>query len=390
MFGSFTDCPQIEKLGWIETSHLMFRSLAGTYDIRAWMRKIIHDIADAQIDEVEAAFEGTEPEGYVPAIIPEYQRIIGLHRDPNWNGACIFTSWEYYQYYGDENILKIMYPVMVKYLRYLTGYTKNGLLENYAQMGEWGEINESTPRTLDATCAYYRMLRVMEQTAEVLGYIPDADSYREWAEQTQAAFRASPECYDLQTGIYGSGSQASYGCALFSGLVPDNEIQETVTRLVAAVERADYHLTSGEVGLKHVFGALAEHGRNDVVYKMVMNPTAPSYRFFADQGATTLPEYWNCEEPWHGMARSRNHAMMGHVKEWLTFYVLGVKPLAPGFSEVEISPYLPEDVDWVEGKVSTPYGEIIVSCHRTDGEPKVEAHVPSGIQVRRIVTAAIW
>ena len=77
MFGAFTDCPQIEKLGWIETSHLMFRSLAGTYDISSWMRKIIHDITDSQLDKEQAEYENNEPEGYVPAIIPEYQRIVG-------------------------------------------------------------------------------------------------------------------------------------------------------------------------------------------------------------------------------------------------------------------------------------------------------------------------
>lgn len=40
MFFAFTDCPQIEKLGWIETSHLMFTSLADCYDIYAWMKKL--------------------------------------------------------------------------------------------------------------------------------------------------------------------------------------------------------------------------------------------------------------------------------------------------------------------------------------------------------------
>ena len=39
MYWSFTDCPQIEKLGWIETSHLMFASVADVYDIRAMDEK---------------------------------------------------------------------------------------------------------------------------------------------------------------------------------------------------------------------------------------------------------------------------------------------------------------------------------------------------------------
>lgn len=88
--------------------------------------------------------------------------------------------------------------------------------------------------------------------------------------------------------------------------------EQAVKALVEAVKKNGYHLTSGEVGLKQVFTALAEAGYSDVVYQMVMNPTAPSYRVFADNGLTTLPEYWNYEELWLGsMVRSRNHAMMG-------------------------------------------------------------------------------
>lgn len=381
MFGAFTDCPQIEKLGWIETSHLMFRSLAGTYDISSWMRKIIHDITDSQLDKEQAEYENNEPEGYVPAIIPEYQRIVGLHRDPNWNGACIFTPWEYYMYYGDITILEKSYPTMKKYLKYLQGYIKDGVLEDYAQMGEWGELNGNTPAVLVATCAYYRMLKIMESVARMLEDETEALAMKDMAELTRNAFHNNPKCYNSQTKSYGSGSQSSYGYVLSVGLVPDERISETVEKLVEVIRNNDYHLSSGEVGLKQVFLALAENGRNDVVYKMIMNKTAPSYGFFADMGLTTLPEYWNCDELWNGMVRSFNHAMMGHVKEWLTFYMLGVKPVEPGFSKVKISPYMPEDIDRLEGEVSTPYGNIYVLCERADKEVKVKTIAPYGICV---------
>lgn len=381
MFGAFTDCPQIEKLGWIETSHLMFRSLAGTYDISSWMRKIIHDITDSQIDKEQAEYENNEPEGYVPAIIPEYQRIVGLHRDPNWNGACIFTPWEYYMYYGDITILEKCYPTMKKYLKYLQSYIKDGVLEDYAQMGEWGELNGNTPAVLVATCAYYRMLKIMESVARMLEDETEALEMKDMAEHTRNAFHNNPKCYNSQTKSYGSGSQSSYGYVLSVGLVPDERRLETVEKLVEVIRNNDYHLSSGEVGLKQVFLALAENGRNDVVYKMIMNKTAPSYGFFADMGLTTLPEYWNCDELWNGMVRSFNHAMMGHVKEWLTFYMLGVKPVESGFSKVKISPYMPEDIDRLEGEVSTPYGNIYVLCERADEEVKVKTIVPYGICV---------
>ena len=92
--------------------------------------------------------------------------------------------------------------------------------------------------------------------------------------------------------------------------------EQAVKALVEAVKKNGYHLTSGEVGLKQVFTALAEAGYSDVVYQMVMNPTAPSYRVFADNGLTTLPEYWEIMEEmlWAlvcDWCAPSNHAMMG-------------------------------------------------------------------------------
>jgi len=381
MFSVFTDCPQIEKLGWIETSHLMFRSLAGTYDVGSWMRKILHDIADSQHDREQAELPENEPEGFVPAIIPEYQRICGLHRDPNWNGACVFTPWEYYQYYGDKTVLYDGYPVMKKYLRYLRNYVTQGILDNYAQMGEWGQLNENTPAVLVATCAYYRMLNIAAKTAEIAGHKEDMKEYIRAAEETKQAFHKHPGCYNEETGVYGNGSQASYGCALFSGLVPKEQEQETVDKLVESVRIRNYHLTSGEVGLKQVFLALAGHGRNDVVYRMIMNETAPSYRAFAERGFTTLPEYWNCDELWNGMERSRNHAMMGHAREWIICGLLGIWPLEPGFGKIKVEPYLPPDMKEIRGSITCSYGKIEVRCTRKMEGAEVKISAPVGVEV---------
>lgn len=202
------------------------------------------------------------------------------------------------------------------------------------------------------------------------------------AHETRLAFHKNKECFNPETGVYGSGSQASYGCVLFSDIVPENQKQEAVEKLVCAIKRNDYHLSSGEVGLKQVFTELGENGKNDIVYRMIMNKTAPSYAYFVEKGFTTLPEYWNCDELWCGMERSRNHAMMGHVKEWISRYMLGIRPLEPAYRKVKISPYLPDDIKEMEGSVVCPFGKIWVQCKR-DGSGKivVNMELPPGVEV---------
>ncbi len=379
MFFSFTDCPQIEKIGWLETTHLMFRSMSAGYDIRSWIPKITQDMIDAQTNEEDIVNGDTEELGYMPAIAPEYFRIDGLHRDPNWGGACILTPWEYYQIYGDRSLLQKAYPTMNRYMMYLESKTRNGLLAGYAQMGDWGQLHENTPISLVENCAYYYLLSTMAKIAELIGNSVDETNFSAKAEQLKEQFHQHAECYQSESRMYGNGSQASYGCVLFSGIILEENKELAVNRLVEAVKLRDYHLSSGEVGLKQVFASLGRYRKNDIVYKMVMNDTQPSYKFFVDNQLTTLPEYWNYEELWHGMARSRNHAMMGHVKEWLTNYVLGIRMAEPGYRRITIEPALTQTVEKVKGSVLSQYGLISSEYCRKGEEVNLEVKIPVGV-----------
>lgn len=338
MYSTLTDCPHMEKLGWAEVGQLMFNSIASTFHIQAWMKKITRDIMDSQ-----------EESGESVAIAPEYQRITWLYRDPNWGGALIFTPWEIYQNYGDQTILEKAYPNMLAYVTFLTSQSTNNLLLGYAQIGEWGAYDTSTPTDFVATCAYYRIVNTVAKMADVLCKANDAGRYRELAAVIKEAF--NNEYYNAATGIYGSGSQACYACALFSEIVDEVHIQKSVDLLVEAVRVTDFHLSTGEVALKQMLTVLAKYNRNDVVYNMITNTTKPSYLYFVSQGATTLPEYWD-------MARSQNHCMMGHGKEWLTRSLAGISPTSPGYDTLEIKPFIPDDLAEVEASLICNYGLI--------------------------------
>lgn len=402
MMFSFTDCPQIEKLGWLETTQLMFSSIAAGYDIRSWIPKIMLDMRDVQVTEeilCEPPMERncnkypgfpfdrfdnreTEGVGFVPGIAPGYFRIGRLFKDPNWGGACVMTPWYYYIEYGDEAILRENYGMMKAYVEHLDRQTVDGVLKGYAHMGEWGQLNENTPTTLVATCAFYLLSRTLADIGRVLGEKEDTQRYADMAEQIRKGFYRNSECMEYggfgKKKKFGNGSQASYGCVLFSGIVKPEDREEALEGLLEAVSVKSNHLTSGEVGLKQVFCALAENGYNDTVYRMVMNPTQPSYRHHVEQGLTTLPEFWNYTELWNGLGRSRNHAMMGHVKEWLCRYVLGVMPLAPGYERVRIRPWLAGEFHHIKGSVFTVRGMVKAECDRRKNNISMHIHIPVG------------
>jgi len=400
MMCSFTDCPQIEKLGWLETTQLMFSSMAAGYDIRSWIPKIMKDMQDAQItpelaesekmEEDSRKYPGfpfqkftnreTEEPGFVPGIAPEYHRIGRLFKDPNWGGACVMTPWYYYLEYGDLHILRENFGMMEAYVEHLYRQSTEGVLKGYAHMGEWGQLHENTPTTLVATCAFYLLSHTLSEIAGVLGKGEKQVRYQEMAGRIRAGFYKDRECWQEETGVCGNGSQASYGCVLFSGIAMPEMRRRLLDKLLEAVAQKDYHLNSGEVGLKQVFYALAAGGENDTVYRMVMNPTAPSYRNHIDQGLTTLPEFWNYTELWNGLGRSRNHAMMGHVKEWLCRFVMGIAPLAPGYRRLQIRPYLQKEISRVNGSVFTVRGNVRMECIRSGESLTMRAEIPVGAE----------
>lgn len=270
MYSVFTDCPQIEKLGWTETAHLMFYSMSQTYDLRSWIPKLLQNMADSQYDS-----------GLLSAIAPEYYKIGTLYEDLNWNGSLIFTAWEYYEVYKDATIFTDeLYETMDSYMDYLDNNVARDYLIYSGQMGEWGEMTDygTTPVVLVESTAYYRLANCMANIADLMENDADVMRYKTLAANIKTAFHENTTCYNDEY-LYGNGTQSSYGCVLYSGIYLDENEDEAVSRLVAAIEDADYHLTSGEVGLKQVFSALATHGQNEIVYKMIMNDTMPSYKY---------------------------------------------------------------------------------------------------------------
>ncbi len=57
----FMDCPHREKLGWLETVHLLAPSVMYNFDMRNFYKKVIRDMSESQLDN-----------GLVPDIAPEF------------------------------------------------------------------------------------------------------------------------------------------------------------------------------------------------------------------------------------------------------------------------------------------------------------------------------
>lgn len=84
-----------------------------------------------------------------------------------------------------------------------------------------------------------------------------------------------------------------------------------------------------------------------------------------------------------GFRHSFCHGWASGPTAWMSRYVLGIEPLAPGCAEVSVNPHL-GDLEWAEGTYPTPKGVIHVRHVRlADGSIRTTVRAPKGIKIRR-------
>ncbi|MEV7990581.1 family 78 glycoside hydrolase catalytic domain [Streptomyces sp. NPDC086077] len=249
MMTILTDCPSREKLGWLEQNQLVFPTLAANYDMRAYLRKIVRDMADAQTTE-----------GLIPSTVPDYVELAGGYRnDANWGGAFVLVPWQLYTTYGDEETPRTYYPRMKQYVTFL-----------------------------EQKVGYWRVVDGLSRIARVLGEDDDAALYREKADTSAKAL--SDKYYDPATGTFGGGGHGAEALALDMGAVPEGERARLLDHFTRSVVAADHHLILSEISLPTAIRVLSESGRDDIVYGIATWTTSPSYGHQVLAGNTTLGE----------------------------------------------------------------------------------------------------
>lgn len=374
----FTDCPHREKLGWLEQVHLNGPGLLYNYDLTSYLPKVLRDIADSQ-----------RADGMVPTVAPQYVVFEGPGMDvfsesPEWAATLIIVPWMYYERYGDDSLLREYYPNMVAYVDYLGSRAEDNLID--FGLGDWYDYGDfragfsrNTPVGLVASAQYYMDLIHMIKIAETLGKNEDAERFRQLAEKVKEAFNR--KYFDPSTSDYGTGSQASNAIPLFLGMVPEDKRQAVIDNLVGDIREHGTRLTTGDVGNRYLFRALADNGLDSLMYEMNNHYDAPGYGFQLQYGATTLTEQW---DPRQGS--SWNHFMMGQIDEWLFRSLAGIKTdlSTPGMQHIVIRPSVVGDLTSVKGRTATLYGDVEVAWTRDGDDFCIDLTLPAN------VSAEVW
>ncbi|MBW4891724.1 glycoside hydrolase family 78 protein [Mucilaginibacter sp. HMF5004] len=374
MMSLMTDCPQREKMGWLEENHLNGPALRYNFDMAPLFGKVMNDMADAQLDN-----------GLIPNIAPEYF-IAGspalsnaMRNSPEWGSSFIIVPWQQYLFSGDISLLQRYYDRMKRFTAFLSKEAKDHII--YTGLGDWYDIgpkepwgSQLTPVQFTATAIYYYDNWIMYNIAKQLGKGADAIAFKQEADLIKIAFNKM--FYHPETGLYATGSQTTCAMPLFFNIVEPQNRQKLLDVLVADIQARNNSFTSGEVGYRFLLRALADGGRSDVVYAMNNQSDKPGYGYQIKMGATSLTEKWNAGV---GSFGSQNHFMSGQINEWFFNDLVGISPdqSGPGFRKFNIKPVFLQGLDWVKGSYASISGNINCQWKRSANYITLTVTVPA-------------
>jgi alpha-L-rhamnosidase len=361
-----TDCPQREKLGWLETGQLLGRAMMFNFDLETLYEQEVANMRDAQLAS-----------GLIPSTAPEYAVFSGGFRDsPEWGSAFVLDPWNVYQMYGDSSLLEQNYAAIKQYVAYLQGQTTQGLLA-YG-LGDWYDLGPAPPGDsqltssgVTATATLFEDATVMQKVATLLGNTSDATQYAALA--TSSANAYTTKFWNGDAGYYDRNSQTDNAIPLALGFAPAATSAATLAALVGGVVGAKYEATAGEIGFAFVVPALYNAGRSDVLLAMLKQQTNPGYLYQINLGATALTEAWNASPE-----SSQDHAMFGHMERWFWEGLAGLNTdeSAPGFQRFVVQPQMPTGIDSVTATHHAMEGVISTSWVRKGTGVELTVSVP--------------
>ncbi len=395
-----TDCPQRnERMGWSGDISVFSRTATYVSNSDQFLRR--HMIAMRDVQKPSGKFADVSPVG-------------GGFGGVLWGSAGITVPWETYQQYNDLGLLREHYDAMAAYADYLqTTIDPKTSLSSDGQLGDWlGPQNNQMGTAFLVTAYHVYDLKIMTETAKLLGKTSDEEKFRKLYDERKAFFNKQFVNSDHKTvGLIGGGgfgaprqagppefkladTQTSYAVGLALGAFSDENIPYMVKNLKETVERENkddggvlrpkYSLMTGFIGTAWISKALSDYGHSNLAYRLLQNNQYPSWLYSIDQGATTIWERLNGYTVENGFGgnnsmNSFNHYSFGAVGQWMMAYSLGIQRGKAGFKEFILQPE-PDptgQMTWAKGFYDSMYGKISSSWKVEKGILTYEAVVPA-------------
>ena len=395
MVSVHTDCPTIERFAWQEPNHLMGAAIMFMKNGNSLWRKFFMDMRLTQHTKDDYFYDFEHHKYYIgdglipsqaPCFIPNVLPAPGIGSFYDiipWGSSIILGVRWHYLFYGDLSVVRENFDAGLKYFRYLQTKVNDEGFINHG-LGDWGNPKNECARENVETAFLYADAITLAYFASLLKKDTLSEELTQYANDLKDHYNKKLLIqddhekyfyYNYENKNEKKPTQSCEALPLYWGMVPEEHIEDVVEAFKHCLDE-DQSFSAGEVGLPYIIQMARKYDMNDTIASYITKDKHPSYYAFILDGLTTLGEYWE------NNPRSHAHDMMGHIIEWYYNGIAGIEILEPGFKEISIHPYMPQDMNHFTCTYLTPYGKITIKGDRNGNKVDYSYDIPDGITVR--------
>ena len=291
-----------------------------------------------------------------------------------WKQHSVMMAWTDWMYTGNtESLVRCYSALKAKKTLEFCAREKDGLLvtggpdapmdSGLRDITDWpvGERDGFEFKPVNAVVnAFYGLnLRQMADMADALGNAVEAEAYRAKAERVAVSFHNL--FFNKERGCYVDGEGATHASLhanmlpLAFGLVPEAERP----RVAAFVKSRG--MACSVYGAQYLLEALFAAGMDDDAIGLMTRSDRRGWVNMMNSGSTVTLEAWD------GLYKPNldwNHAWGAAPANILPRYVMGVRPLEPGFGRILIRPQI-GTLEAIEGYVPTIRGTVSIGVRHS-------------------------
>jgi alpha-L-rhamnosidase len=315
-----TDCDQRdERLGWMGDADLSAEAMLINYDCGPFLQMFMKNM-ESEID----------PDGSLTDVVP-FVRYGNRPGDPSWTAAFIEVAYQLFKQEGKDNIPKMYWDKIQLHLSKFAEMAKKDASKwPPTEYGDWvpppypkGLKISGGPkpdREMTSAHAWIGNIQSVIEMADAIGEKATATSLKATLGKLSAQFNDE---WLHPNGTYGNNVQSTYSLPLSLDIVPESAKKEVEANMVKNVDDKlpvpegcghwPGHITTGIIGGKYLFQALADAGHKDVALKVLETTDYPGFGFmFSNTMEPATENLWELfDAPYEGVGmNSRNHHMV--------------------------------------------------------------------------------
>ena len=313
-----------------------------------------------------------------------------------WKFHMIFIAWADYLQTGNADLLNRYYSTL-QHDSFTWAATTNGLMRGFpgfpqsnsgnADIVDWPSSDRDGFVITSGSYSnwissvnnafYYRGLQIMGNIASVTGRTNDAATYAAMAAQVYTNYNAT--FWNGTNYVDGAGTNHSSAHANFFplafGLVPATNQAAVLSYLHSRIA-ANNSMPASVYGAQYLLEALFQAGDADTALGLITTNNSRSWMSMINAGSTLTTEAWNFADKNN---QDWNHPWGAAAGNLIQRFVLGLRPITPGYSQILIQPQLGQTLSYVEGKVPTLRGPVFISATNAPGQFQLLVNIPGNI-----------